>query len=267
VTETPSRRRTAKERWAALQQVIVPSKQSRGRYPILDSQKEERDDISETSSANERHITQQFQEQNFRADLDEEDNELTKYWDEYKVPEFDSTAALSETDIQLQLDEFKSPEVPHVLETFQQDSEPLSLEVTKISEYVVEQQRELMQRALLDARMKTATAAKEREMDALWREHAARLRVEKLELQTKRKIENERAKVFELAIQKDRETSINFKRAREDLEEHLKQQNATAKEVFGELVSTKEVITYFLILSKSILPLSVAWKEDRDFKR
>lgn len=258
--------RSSTDRWQSLRQVISKDKNKitrpkSGRNHVVKSPNnnnntigipggEEDDEHSEVST-NERKIIQNFDEQNLNNDLMEEEEELTNYWDTYKIPD----PIISHLDIELE--EFNPPVIPEYESIFQSESAPMSLEVTKISEYVVEQQRMRMEKSLMQARLETIEKTKAKEMDMLWKEHMARLRVEELEVQSKGRISHEKAKIFELALEKDKSISRNFKRAREDLETHIQQQNATAREHFGELITTSQSLGRKLDIYTNNAPLPI----------
>lgn len=164
----------------------------------------------------------------------EEDANINAYWKSFSIPQ----PAVSLLDIEI--GEFQPTPVPLYENVFVSESTPLSLGITRVPEAVVRQQRDLMERQLLDERRELVEKVKSKEMDLLWREHLARLRVEEKELKALERIKLEKDKFFSSAIDREKDLGKSFKRVRDHFEEHINYQNATAKERFGDLIVGKE---------------------------
>lgn len=126
--------------------------------------------------------------------------------------------------------------IPNYKDNFNLESRPVELVVSKIPEELVRARHKEVEAAEAKVRDDVIAAAKIRERDLLWREHQARTRVESLELSSRKRLENETEKFYEIRNDREKLIGRQFRRAKEDMESFLAKQDAHLQEVHGEIV-------------------------------
>lgn len=168
---------------------------------------------------------------NTKLDPEEEEARLQKFWSKLSegIPPPPIQYSLPIEDI------YAPPEPPPYEEEFKEETETVGINIHRVPESVVQTQRKKMETVMLQERRKVIDSVKSKEIDILWREHLARLRVENLEKESKLRIENEKAKFVTSASEKEKLLSRNFRRAREELEASLKRQEGVIRERYGRI--------------------------------
>lgn len=126
-------------------------------------------------------------------------------------------------------------------EEFLKESANLSLSVSKVPKEVLIEQQKRIDEESISTRQKNIEIMKRRDTDILWREHLARERILQKEAQTKIQNEYDLKKLHQEANEREEFLNRQFRKAKEDLEEFVKTQQAQLVEVHGKLEEGNEV--------------------------
>jgi hypothetical protein len=156
-----------------------------------------------------------------------EETDLESYWKNFQIP----SATIDDVDIS----GLQTPSIADYQEELDQTIEESGLTISKIPESIINEQRARKEETLIRERQIAIDRIKAKEIDVLWREHQARERLITEEKKNLDKLGQERAAVIDLAVEKHRAMEKDFKAAREDLEQYLKQQKARIQDKFGQV--------------------------------
>ena len=161
--------------------------------------------------------------------LELEDINLDAFWDKTEIIRpFELTEDISK--------QIKRPdEKPHVYEEFDTMVTPQALPVSRIPEEIVHEKKAIMEKATIEKHKEAVDNMKKLQTDVIWREDLARKRVKEMEKKARTNLLVEKAKVVKLTMEKERDLSLKFRKAREDLEEGIKRQEGAVKENFGTI--------------------------------
>ena len=181
----------------------------------------------------------------------EDDAILSQFWKDSDIPQ--PEPAIFPDDILLKFDE------PSYEPKFQEDSEPVGLVISRVPETLVREKKQQLEAALFAEKEKLANDLKSKETDVVWREHLARMRVEKLEQEARERIENEKAKLSVSMIERERGMGREFRHAREELELAVRRQQAIVRERFGDVITSKDSIAreYLVHSTKNPQPVEM----------
>ena len=124
---------------------------------------------------------------------------------------------------------------------FEEDAAPLKLEISRVPEEAVQEKKDTIEKALLAQQKVNVETIKKLHTDVIWREDLARKRVNELEQSTKQRINIERTKMVKAALEREKNLGQQFRKAREELEEGIRRQEAAVKEHFGRVLVHNEV--------------------------
>lgn len=161
--------------------------------------------------------------------LELEDINLDAFWDKTEIIRpFELTEDIAK--------QIKRPEEkPHVFEEFDTIVTPQALPVSRIPEEIVHEKKAIMEKATIEKHKEAVDSMKKLQTDVIWREDLARKRVKEMEKKARTNLLVEKAKVVKLTMEKERDLSLKFRKAREDLEEGIKRQEGAVKENFGAI--------------------------------
>jgi hypothetical protein len=156
---------------------------------------------------------------------EDEDEQLNQYWQTMKLnmPEIEP------------IDEFYPPIPPDYEQELIEENERNGIFIGKIPKKVIKEQKDILKERLWNERNRSINAMKKKEEDLLWREVLAKKRIETYENEIKLKLFNEKNKIEEIKLAREKQLAREFRRARESLEAALKNQNSQLGEVFGTL--------------------------------
>jgi hypothetical protein len=190
----------------------------------------------------------EIKEDGFMIDPNEaivaEDIELTEYWADNRIKPFILDEDTS----------FFPPPVPAFEEKFVVESKTVGLNINSIPDSVINTQKEKMKSVLQLESSKALEDMKKKQVDVVWREHLARLRVEKLEDDARKRLENEKQNFLLSMSEREHLLGRQFRRAREELEDGVKKQNASIKENFGELLYNNNSLSRSATVQSKLLP-------------
>jgi hypothetical protein len=148
------------------------------------------------------------------------------------------------------LPEITLPSLQPDLETkFAEESQPVQVEISRIPEEAVQQKKDTIEQALLFQQKTRIESVKKLQTDIIWREDLARNRVKDLEEKSRKRMEIERTKMIKSALDRESSMANQFRRAREELEEGIRRQEAALKEHFGRSLVHNEVSHDFFSVS------------------
>jgi hypothetical protein len=134
------------------------------------------------------------------------------------------------------------PALPPDLEkNFEAEIEPVKLEISRVPEEAVQQKKDTVEKALFAQQRVNVDTLRKLQTDVIWREDLARKRILDLDEKTRREIRIEKQKMYELALDREKNMGNQFRRAREELEEGIKRQEAAIKEHFGRVITRNDV--------------------------
>lgn len=169
--------------------------------------------------------------------LEAEDQQLTELWrrDSFFEPyQFDKVGPPPDLTL---------PPIPvsDIEIKFDEEAEPLKLEISRIPENAVQDKKDTIEKGLFAQHQANIDTIKKLQTDVIWREDLARKRVIELEAQTKQRIQIEKTKMVKSALDRERNMGQQFRKAREELEEGIRRQEAAVKEHFGRMLVHNEV--------------------------
>ena len=136
---------------------------------------------------------------------------------------------------------------PSYEERFQQDAGPVRLVVSKVPEEVLKAQQAEIDAAKAKRRLDILNATKKRERSLLQREHMARARLEQMEADATEKLRRERTAQRLQERESHVRMGLDFRRAREEMEQHLEAKGAQLREVFGEVTADQKLSRRFTV--------------------
>lgn len=166
-------------------------------------------------------------------DIDFDEEEVSNFWLDASVPSPDITAFPEDVILQIDTNDYE----PY----FERESEPIGLTIKSVPESVITEKRNELEAALFAEKVAMVNDLKSKEVDVMWREHLARVRVMKMEEEAKERLNLEKEKLSQTLIERERQLGREFRRAREDLEAAVQKQNAIVRERFGEVIMNQEV--------------------------
>ena len=131
---------------------------------------------------------------------------------------------------------------------FEEEAEPVKLEISRVPEEAVQEKKDTIEKALLAQQKANVETIKKLHTDVVWREDLARKRVLELEQKTKQRIQFERTKMIQSALSREKNLGQQFRRAREELEEGIRRQEAAVKEHFGRVLTHNEVCLFISVV-------------------
>lgn len=170
-----------------------------------------------------------------------EDISLGRMWADNDIPEpVDPTDNLPILSLLSEREEFTGVMTADV---FNEDSQQLSVTVSRIPEAVVAAKKAEIERQVQEERLKMLQKLRDREKDIDYRETAAKDAVQSKEQEARKRLDAEKSKVASLALRKEKTLAQNFRKMREELEAGIKRQQGAVKEHFGKLLVHEEVTT------------------------
>eukprot|EP00607_Mallomonas_marina_P001244 CAMPEP_0182436446 /NCGR_PEP_ID=MMETSP1167-20130531/81651_1 /TAXON_ID=2988 /ORGANISM="Mallomonas Sp, Strain CCMP3275" /LENGTH=394 /DNA_ID=CAMNT_0024628635 /DNA_START=66 /DNA_END=1246 /DNA_ORIENTATION=- len=139
----------------------------------------------------------------------------------------------------------------------EEEFDNIALAINRIPEEALETQKSTMEAEFLRERRRMVEVMKKKESDIIWREHQARLRIDKMEADAKKRIQYEKVKLAESFVKRERAMGREFRRVREDLEDKLKKQKAVIKETYGDLLVNSKAVSRSLEVNYSHVPLPI----------
>jgi hypothetical protein len=192
--------------------------------------------------------------------LEMEDIELENFWNNDAAYEPYLYEATQEPNLVI------PPVAPDVEKLFEEESQPVKLEISRIPEEAVQTKKDTVEKALFSQQKVNVDSLKKLHMDVIWREDLARKRVLELEDKTKRQITIEKKKMYDIALEREKMMGNQFRRAREELEEGIRRQEGAIKEHFGRILTHNEVrndvFQFFIIIFLHSWFFSSHWRED-----
>jgi hypothetical protein len=144
------------------------------------------------------------------------------------------------------------PVAPDLEKTFEEEVQPVKLEISRVPEEAVQEKKETIEKALLSQHRVNVETVKKLQTDIIWREDLGRKRVLELETKAKNKIRVERTKTIESALEREKKMGEQFRKAREELEEGIRRQEAAVREHFGKvLVHNESLARRFFVFTKN----------------
>jgi hypothetical protein len=135
---------------------------------------------------------------------------------------------------QLRIQEFQTdfvnPSELQVRDAFNGAAEPVSLVVSRIPEEVIHQQRLQAEELISHEKEKHQNIIKNKEYELILLENNA-----------KERLYNEKEKLIDSIIRRERSIGREFRRAREILEASIRRQSAVVREKYGEQITHHEV--------------------------
>lgn len=119
---------------------------------------------------------------------------------------------------------------------FTEESQDNILELSRIPPEVVEAEAVARERANLEEKQRLADLAKCREADLLMREEKARLEVIEMEQAARTRLLEEKRALIIRNARREKQIGREFRRAKDELEESLRKQQATMKEIHGDVM-------------------------------
>jgi len=182
---------------------------------------------------------------------EEEDTVLDKYWADYKFSLPPKPA----------MPVFLPPDPPKLEEELAAATEAEAIIIGKVPKAAINEQKELLKARLWNERDRSVKQMKAKEKDLLWREHLAKKRVEKFEGESRARLTAEKAKVEEAKLAREKLLGREFRRAREALEDSIKNQNGQLGEVFGHLdAHSQQSMARKMYIKSTALPQPVEFR-------
>jgi len=179
-----------------------------------------------------------------------EDISLGQVWTDLDIPEpIDPSDNLPILSLLSEREEFNGVMTADV---FNEDSQQLSVTVSRIPEAVVAAKQAEIERLAQEERLKMLQKLRDREKDIDYRETAAKDAVQSKEQEARKRLDAEKSKVAALALKKEKTLAQDFRKMREELEGGIKRQQGAVKEHFGKLLVHQEVMTSLFYCEKSI---------------
>ncbi len=175
-----------------------------------------------------------------------EDISLGQVWTDQDIPEpIDPSDNLPILSLLSEREEFNGVMTADV---FNEDSQQLSVTVSRIPEAVVAAKQAEIERLAQEERLKMLQKLRDREKDIDYRETAAKDSVQSKEQEARKRLDAEKSKVAALALKKEKTLAQDFRKMREELEGGIKRQQGAVKEHFGKLLVHQEVLTNSILL-------------------
>ena len=184
-----------------------------------------------------------------QADPIEEEKLLQQFWDDAEIPP-PPPAAMPHLAI-------SSQETLDYRLAFTDEAKSLGLQVSKVPQEAIDQQRKQLEETLFKEQVLQMTAAKKREADVVFREHLARERIKKLEAESTERLRIEKEKLSEAMSIREVRLGESFRVAKENLESDIKAQGALIKEKYGDLNLEHEPYSRQYVVKKNNLPTTI----------
>jgi len=198
------------------------------------------------------------------ATIEEEDASLIKYWRSLEVhsvvPPPASSSSSSFSSSSRALGSLPATSVPDFEHEFCVSAEQVSVSVSKVPTFVLQQEQSRVESRLFEQRERALSAIQSRESDLVWREHLARQRVESVEEAARRNIAVEREKAEAEFVRREKGLGRDYRRTREQLEAEVKRRNCALMEEFGHVSIGTENISRLMQLRSSSLPQPVEFR-------
>lgn len=196
-----------------------------------------------TSAKGSRPPSGKYKSKRSAKKLEQEDQQLADIWskDSFFQPyEYDKVA---QPDLTL-------PPIPisDIELKFEEDAEPLKLEISRVPEPAIQEKKDTIEKGLFAQHQANIDTIKKLQTDVIWREDLARKRVIEMENVTKERILIEKSKMIKSALDREKNMGQQFRKAREELEEGIRRQEAAVKEHFGRVLVHNEVSCTYLML-------------------
>lgn len=251
---------TASQRWTKLRKVVnwpnqpapEQSASRRGSFGVA-SQPSTSPNVSprqsprQTSPRQKRKILKRPSEQDLQrkteeaaaASIELEDITLSQLWANADLPDVpEPTESLPSLALTSDVDAIKTE--LHT-RTFQDQTKPLAVTVSRIPEEVVAQRKEAIEKAAAEERLIMLDKLRKREADIDSRETTAKDELRTKEAEARQRLDAEKQKVAALALRKQKNLAQDYRKMREQLEVGIKGQQGAIKEHFGKLLVHEEV--------------------------
>lgn len=175
--------------------------------------------------------------------LEMEDIRLDSFWDDEKLLESYHIDGDVSTEVN------RPPEKERVFEGFEEEIVPQALVVSRIPEAVVNEKKTAIEKATIEKHKVALDNVKTLQTDVIWREDLARRRVKEMEKKARQNLFIEKNKIVDTALEKEKEMSVQFRKAREDLESGIRRQVGAVKEHFGSILVHRDVSCLAVLIS------------------